>query len=136
MREDLCVSSQALCVRPPDEFHFLLLQPLGSVLIVKPSKEPCIKTHFCKQPRIGIGMAKWINLPPYPWLDSELLEDEVMANHHVVNHVLERWARFIMHRPSTVDQLKLPTFYKVSDVLLHFIGLLLPPHVEVFHLDF
>lgn len=58
-----------------------------------------------------------------------------MANEHIIDHIIVGWASLIMHRPSCIDQLKLPIFNELLDMVLHGIVLVIPPHLEELHLD-
>lgn len=80
-------------------------------------------------------MAKWIDLPSDPWLNSKLLYDPIVTNHHVVDHVVVCRTSLIMHGPTSVDQLKLTIFDECFDSVLHGVILIVPPHFEELHLD-
>lgn len=80
-------------------------------------------------------MAEWIDLPSDSWLDSKLLNDPIVTNHHVVDHVVVCGTGLIMHGPTSVDQLKLTIFDEFLDSVLHGVILIVPPHFEELHLD-
>ena len=80
-------------------------------------------------------MAKWVDLPADSRLYIEFFKNEIMANHHVVDHIFIDWASFIMHRPPGIDQLKLTILHKASNFLSHLVSLLVPPHLEELHLN-
>jgi hypothetical protein len=80
-------------------------------------------------------VAEGIDLPTDSRSDSELFKCELVAHLHVVDHVLVVGASFIMHRPASVKNLETALADKVSDVLLHCLSLVSPPHLEEFHLN-
>ena len=80
-------------------------------------------------------MTEWIGLPSDSWLNSKLLKDKIMPNHHIVDHVLVGWTSFVVHRPATVDQFELTIFDKSLNRFLHLSILLVVPHAEELHLD-
>ena len=67
--------------------------------------------------------------------EAKLTLQELMADHHVVHHIVVMSAGFIMHRPPSVDEIKATLLDQVSDRVLHFLGLAIPPHGEELHLD-
>jgi len=81
-------------------------------------------------------MTERINLPTDSWLLSEVFEDEIMTDHHIGNHVFISWASFIMHGPTTVDQLKLAISNQPFNLFFLSIRLQIPPHGKEFHFNF
>ena len=80
-------------------------------------------------------MAERIDLPTDTRLDSEFFEGKLLAEHHVIDHVLVNRAGFIMHGPTGVDNLKLAVLDKASDLFFLSVGLLGPPHREKLHFN-
>ena len=82
-------------------------------------------------------MTKWIDVPadPRSGVVAELTLKELMADHHVVHHVIVMCAGLIMHRPARVHKLKAAFFDKLAHFSLLVFGLLVPPHGEELHLD-
>jgi len=80
-------------------------------------------------------VAEGIDLPTDSRSDSELFKCELVAHLHVVDHVLVVGASFIVHRPASVKNLETALADEVSDVLLHSLSLVSPPHLEEFHLN-
>ena len=80
-------------------------------------------------------MTEGINLPPDSWLDSKLLNNKIVTNHHIVYHIVIDWASFIMHRPPSIDKLQLTVFDKLSYLVLLLFSLKIPPHLEELHFD-
>ena len=80
-------------------------------------------------------MAEGIDLPTDSRSDSELFKCELVAHLHVVDHVLVVGASFIVHRPASVKNLETALADEVSDVLLHSLSLVSPPHLKEFHLN-
>jgi hypothetical protein len=83
--------------------HSLISKTLFLVLVVKARKEISIKTHLRHQVRIGIRVAKGINLPTDSGCNTKFLKSELVTHLHVVDHVLVVRARFIMHGPTSVQ---------------------------------
>ena len=80
-------------------------------------------------------MAKRIDLPADSGFETKLLQDELLAVHHVVYHVLVDWAGFIVHTPTSVEYLQLSTSNQLPGLLLLLWRLLLPPHGKKLHFD-
>jgi hypothetical protein len=59
-----------------------------------------------------------------------------MAYFHVINHIFINWASFIVHWPSSIDQLQLTIFYQFFNIIFHFLILIFPPHAEKFNFNF
>ena len=121
--------------RLPDPFHWFISKSLLFILKIKSCKEPGIETHICKKSRICIRMTKRIYMPSYSRFDSKLLKKELMTNHHVVDHIFIVRTGFIMHAPTSVNKLKTTLLNELSNLSLHSIRLILPPHAKEFHLD-
>jgi len=136
MSENIHISSKAFFIRNPNVFKRLFIESFFSILIVNSSKKYCIKPHFCKYSCICIRMSKWINLPSNSWLHTKFIENEIMAYFHVINHIFINWASFIVHWPSSIDQLQLTIFYQFFNIIFHFLILIFPPHAEKFHFNF
>ena len=97
MSEDLLVSAEVIIEWSPNELHFPLLKPSISVLVIKSAKEPSIKPHVCEEPRICRTVPKGIDMPSYSGPNSKLIHEELVAVHHVINHVFIVSACLIMH---------------------------------------
>ncbi len=104
MSEDLHTVTETVKHGSPNPLHSFLRKSLLFVLVVESTKEEGIKTHFSKKTSVSIWVSKGIYLPTHCWSDPKLLHCKVMACHHVVDHVLVVRARFIMHRPSSVQK--------------------------------
>lgn len=75
-------------------------------------------------------------MPTYSWLYSEFLQQKLMPQHHVVDHVLVVCACLIMHAPASIDELQPALSHELPHLLLpHVIPLLPPPHAEELHLN-
>jgi len=121
--------------RSPDELHFFVIHSLILVLIIESSEEPGIESHISEESGIGVRMAKRIDLPAYSGFDSEFFFEELKAIHVVVEHVVVDRASLVMHRPASIDHLKLSVFNQLPDVVLHLIRLFVPPHGEELHFN-
>ena len=80
-------------------------------------------------------MTERIDLPSDAGLHAELLEEELMTHHHVVEHVLVVSASFIMHAPASIHELKATLLDELPYLGLFLLGLIFPPHAEELHLD-
>ena len=135
MCKDLDVRTKRIPHGPPDKLHALLINTLCLVLIVKPSEKPRIEAHISKEAGICTAVTEGVDLPADSRGNSEFIQDELVAYHHIVNHVVEVRARLVMHAPASVEQLKTAFFHELSNLILQIVGLVLPPHAEEFHLD-
>ena len=136
MGENLSVSSETFCIRSPDELHLLVVHSLLLVTVVKPREEPGIEAHLGENSSVGVRVAERIDLPTDVWLDPEFLEDPLVTNNMVIDHVLISGAGFIVHGPSSVDDLQLSIGDKFLNLCFLGVILLVPPHFEKFHLYF
>ena len=57
-----------------------------------------------------------------------------MACHPVIQEIIIGWACLIWRRPTSVNELKLPSLYQLSHVVFLLGILLVPPHLEEFGL--
>ena len=80
-------------------------------------------------------MAKWVNVPANFWSKVEFSFKELMANHHVVHHIVMMSDSFIVHGPTGIHKIETFLLNQVSYLILHFISLTIPPHSEKFHLN-
>ena len=120
--------------RLPDEFLALVQLALLLVLEVQSAEEPGIEAHVSEETRVGIGMSERIHLPPDARSHPELLHQELMSNHHVVNLVLIVSAGLVMHAPAGIHELQTPLLDELAYLVFHGRGLKAPPHAEEFHL--
>ena len=134
--KNLGVGTKTLSVWSPDELHLAVGHSLILVSIIKTGKEPSIVAHLGEETSIGVRVTEWIDLPSDSRLDSELIEDPLMSDDVIVDHVLVSWASLIVHGPSSVDKLELTVGNELLDESLHVIILVFPPHLEEFHLNF
>jgi hypothetical protein len=58
-----------------------------------------------------------------------------MSVHHVVDHVLEVRACFIMHAPSSIHKLQTTFLDELPHCILYLVSLLLIPHSKELHFD-
>ena len=103
--------------------------------MVEPCEVPGFEAHVGEEAGICVRMPKWINMPADPGLDAKLLQKELMAVHHVVDHVLEVRARFIVHAPAGVHEFEAAFLHNLPDFFFHVFILLAPPHLKKFHFD-
>ena len=74
-------------------------------------------------------------MPANCWGEVKLALEELMADHHVVHHIVMMSTSLIMHRPSSIDKIQATLFNQTSDLIFHIISLTVPPHGEEFHLN-
>lgn len=106
VRENLNTLTQMIIEGPPDKLHLLVLESLLFVLVIKSREEPGVYSHVSEQSRIGVRVTKGINVPTNSRSHSELFLKELVTVHHVKNDVFVVRTGFIIHAPSTVDELK------------------------------
>jgi len=104
-------------------------------LEVTSSKYNSIKSHLSKQAGVSVGVSERIDLPSNPGFDTYFLQEELMTGHHVVDHILVVRASFVVHRPSSVNELELTILGEVPDLALCIVVLFSPPHLEELHLN-
>jgi hypothetical protein len=80
-------------------------------------------------------MTERIDLPSNARLNADLSLQKLLAEHHVVNHVLIVSASLIMHGPTSIDEFEASLLGKHTYGRLDLFGLLDPPHLEELHLD-
>ena len=80
-------------------------------------------------------MAEGVHVPPDAGLHSELLQQELVTDHHVVDNVLIMSARLIVHTPTRIHELESPLLHQLTYLVLKCTSLVLPPHAEELHLD-
>lgn len=136
MGQNLCISTEAFGVWSPDELHLAVVQSLIFVSVIETGKEPSIETHFGEETSVGVRVTEWIDLPTDSWLDSELIKDPLVSHNMVIDHVFISWASLVVHRPPSIDKLKLTIGNEFLDLRLHVVFLLSPPHREELHLNF
>ena len=135
MSKKVDVFAERFLIWHPNPFHRFIVHPLLFVLVVKSREEQSVKAHLSVESGVGVRMAERINLPPDPWLYTEFFFDPLVTDEHVVYHVIVSWASLVMHRPSTIYEFKLATFYESFNSVLHIVILVIPPHVEELHLN-
>ena len=101
----------AVSIWHPYPLQLFVFDALLVVHLVHAAEEPGIEAHFSKESGIGVGVAKWINLPADSWLDAKFFKNEIVADHMIVDHVFVGWACLVVHGPSSASDLKLATFY-------------------------
>ena len=80
-------------------------------------------------------MTERIDVPTDGGTVSKCLLKELLALHHVVDHVVKVRAGLIMHRPTAVYKLNLPVSDHLADAILRLLLLAFPPHREELHLN-
>ena len=135
MSEDVYIFSKALFIWHPDPLQWFFIHSFILVHIVKSCKEPGIESHFCEKSYICIWVTEWIDLPANSWLNSELFENPLVTDLHVVDHIIICWASLIMHGPPSINNFKLPIGDEFVNPFFHWVILVIPPHSEEFHLN-
>jgi hypothetical protein len=136
MGEDIYIFTKTLGIGHPNKLKFSIIRSSLLVVAIKTGEEPSIESHFSKESCIGVRVTKGINLPTNTWFDTKFFKNEVVTNHHVINHIFINGACFIMHGPSGINKLKLAISNEGPNISLHTIILVIPPHFEELHLYF
>jgi hypothetical protein len=136
MSKDVDVLAKTFWVRHPNELHLIGVYSSLLVLAVEASKEPSIEAHLSKETSVRVRVTEWIDLPADGWLYTEFFKNKLVANHHVVDHVVVYWTSLVVHRPASIDKLKLTAPNKLPHLGLHVLVLLVPPHLKELHLNF
>ncbi len=89
----------------PYKFHRFIFESLLFVLIIEAGEEPSIETHVSEKAGVCTGMPERIDVPSDTWAHSELVKEELMSQHHIVNHIFIVCARLVMHAPASVHKL-------------------------------
>jgi len=116
-------------------FFLLLIEPFTIFRSIVSAKEHCLEAHLVEKPSIGVGVTEWIDLPAYTGLLAKLIENPLLTIHHVLNHVLIDRGGFIVHGPSSIDDLELTTLDKTLDLVFQLISLQVIPLLEESHLN-
>jgi hypothetical protein len=88
----------------PDKFHRSISIALLLILKIKSCEEPGIEAHVCKESWVCIRVTEGIDMPSNAGLDSEFLKEELVTNHHVVDHVFVVSAGLIVHAPACIHE--------------------------------
>lgn len=135
--ENLDIVTEGLRKGLVDPLHGLVGLTSRFVLEVKSGKEPGLKAHLGEEAGVGGRVTKVIDVPAAArtGVITELTLDKLVTNHHIVYHIVVVGGALIVHRPSSVDELKLAILDKFTNVVLLILILHFPPHGEVLHLD-
>lgn len=76
-------------------------------------------------------MTESVNVPANPRTDPESFLDELVAQHHVIDDVVEVRTRLVIVNPATVDKLQLLVFDQFLYYFLSGTALSLPPFLQV-----
>jgi len=137
VREDLDIVAKGLRERFLDPLHCLIGLTVRFVLEVESGEEPSLEAHLGKEARVGGRVPKVIDVPAAAGLGivTKLTLDELVTNHHIVDHIVVVGRALVMHGPASVDKLQAALLDQLADVILLMVGLHVPPHGEVLHLD-
>jgi hypothetical protein len=83
------------------------------------------------QSGLSIRVPKSVDIPADFWVHTESLLDELVTDHHVVNYIVKVGASFIVVDPATIHKLKLLILHQFLHSLLCFVGLPLPPRLQI-----
>lgn len=101
--------------------------------MVKSAEEHGFKTHLREKSCVNIGVTKGVDIPTNFRLNAKLLLNPLMADHHVINYVIEIWSSFVVGTPTAIDKFELAVLNQVFDNLLFFFGLSVVPHGKEAH---
>mmetsp|Transcript_14435 Transcript_14435/g.19565 ORF Transcript_14435/g.19565 Transcript_14435/m.19565 type:complete len:244 (+) Transcript_14435:354-1085(+) len=137
MSEDRDLVAKGLREGFPDPLHALAIHAHRFVFVVDAGEEPGVESHLGEETRVRIRVTERVDVPTDAWDGevSKLAQEELVANHHVVHHIVVMGACFILHGPASVDELKTTLPDKLAHVIFLLLGLALPPHGEELHLD-
>lgn len=136
VHQNAIVSSKAISAhRLLNPFHLSRVHPDVLLCSVHPAEEHGVKAHLVEESSISIRMTKWVYLPANTWLSSKFFESKLLPVHHIVYHILVDRTRLIMHRPTSINNLKLSILHKPSYLILLLVRLEHPPHREKLHLN-
>jgi len=71
---------------------------------------------------------EWVDVPSNSRLVIELFEEELVADHHIVDHVVEVGAGFVVHGPASVDELEAVLLDELAHLVLARLRLPVEPH--------
>ena len=74
-------------------------------------------------------------MPANAGFHAELSLDELVSDHHVVDHVRVVNASLVVHAPAGIQHLKSARPNQLTDGVLELVVLLIPPHGEELHLN-
>ena len=125
----------ALVVRFPYKFHFLLLLPPDLFRLINPRERNSVESHPRKELGSESWMAEWIRVPGVLRSDSECLKKESVSCHDVHDHLLVSGTCFVTGYPPSIYELKLALPHKLPYVLFHTLILHIPPLLKVVNLS-
>ena len=80
-------------------------------------------------------MSECVDLPAYARSYSEFLEQKLMAEHHVVDHLRVERARLVVHGPAAIDEFYLTLCNQFANLVFCICILIAPPHAKVLDFD-
>ena len=119
---------------PPQKVHRSVFEFSFFIKSVQPGEEHGFKSKLSEEPCIRTRMAKCVQVPSNSWLDAKLLQEEGMAQIHVVENILVVGTSLVSGTPPSVCKLKSAFSHQHLDVLLHLWRLSVVPHREILHL--
>ena len=114
--EDLGGVSKRLTERLPDKLHRLVSKPLLLVFIVETTKDEGVKAHVSKESSVRVGVTKGVDVPADRRHVVKLTEEELVADHHIVDHIIVVWACLVVHGPTSINELKAVILHKLLDL--------------------
>lgn len=126
-----------ICASVPNHFRFTMLQSSGLILIVEATEEHTIVAHLGEERGLLAGMTERIDLPSN--LRSTTLSEGIVeftqTPSELVNRTLVVDSCFIVHAPSSADELQATLLDERFYLGLQRFGLLFPPFEEKLRFD-
>lgn len=101
--------------------------------MIDSAEEHCFKTHLSEKSSVNIRVTKCVDIPANFRLNSEFLLNPLMADHHIINNVIEMRRSFVVCTPTAIDKFELAILNHVFDYLFGLIRLLVIPHGKEAH---
>jgi len=103
--------------------------------MVQATEEHGFKSHLGEQTGVGLRMPEGVQVPSDARVDSELFVKELVADHHVVDYIIEIRVSFIIGAPSSIDDLELAVLDQILNNFFFLRSLLVVPDSEEAHLS-
>ena len=103
--------------RTPDKLQGSILLSLLEVLLVNPRRKDGLHAHLCHKRSIDCRVAKWIELPSDPWLDTEFSLQEIMSILKVSDYVRVIRCSLICRDKSSVYDFQTAIIDQLLDLL-------------------
>uniref|UniRef100_A0A7S3MT49 Uncharacterized protein n=1 Tax=Strombidium inclinatum TaxID=197538 RepID=A0A7S3MT49_9SPIT len=126
---------EMLLVRPPDEVELMSFGFVELIfqVLVHLREELGLEPKLGENSGVGSRVPRDVYVPSDFGSDPELLLEELVADHDVVDEVFEVGAGLISRRPASVGHFELAVVDEVLELSLGLVVLPTVPHLEVLH---